>query len=118
MAHILNFMPELHGQELVYVQNLTDGFTDNQLQQFSNIYRYRRKDPNIILVATLVGFLGFAGIQRFIVGHIGMGILYFFTAGLCFIGTIVDLINYQEIAFNFNRRIADEVNAVVKSMKA
>ena len=38
-----------------------------------------------------------------------MGILFFFTAGLCFIGTIVDLINYKELAFEYNRRMADEV---------
>ncbi len=117
MAHILQFMPELQGQEMAFVQNLTKDYTDEQLQNFANIYRARRKDPNIILLTTLLGFVVVAGIQRFLVGQIGMGILYLFTAGLCFIGTIVDLINYQDIAFSYNQRVANEVNAVMGGMK-
>lgn len=109
-------MPELAGYELQHVQNLTKDYDDNKLLTFANIYRSRRRDPQLILITTLVGFLGFAGIQRILVGQIGMGIIYFFTAGLCLIGTIVDLINYQEIAFNFNRGISSEVIMHVNNM--
>jgi hypothetical protein len=42
-----------------------------------------------------------------------MGILYFFTAGLCFIGTIVDLINHKQIALEYNIKIANEVSGWV-----
>lgn len=35
-------------------------------------------------------FLGLLGIHRFYLGHIGMGILYLLTAGLCGIGWIID----------------------------
>ncbi len=108
MANILQFMPELSGYELQYVQNLTEGYTEKQMLGFSNMYRARRKDPQLILLTTLIGFVGFAGIQRFLVGQIGMGIIYFFTAGLCLIGTIVDLINYQDLAFRYNQRVAGE----------
>jgi hypothetical protein len=45
-----------------------------------------------------------------------MGILYFFTAGLCFIGTIVDAVNYQSIAFEYNRQIAGEVAPLIRTM--
>jgi len=117
MAHILQFMPELTGQELAYVQQLTKDYNDNQIQNFANIYRSRRRDPNIILLTTLLGFIVVAGIQRFLVGQIGMGILYLFTGGLCLIGTIVDLINYQNISFTFNQRMANEVNMVMKNIK-
>lgn len=116
MANILKFMPELAGYELQHVQNLTKEYDDNQLLTFANIYRTRRRDPQLILITTLVGFLGFAGIQRILCGQIGMGIIYFFTAGLCLIGTIVDLINYQEIAFNFNRGVASEVKMYADNM--
>ena len=116
MGNILKFMPELQGQELLYIQNLTKDFNDDQLMNYANIYRTRRKDPNLILVTTILGFFVVAGIQRFIVGQIGMGILYLFTAGLCLVGTIVDLINYKDIAFNYNRNVADEVSAAVGSM--
>lgn len=37
-------------------------------------------------------FLGYFGVHRFYVGKTGSGILYLFTAGLCGIGWIVDLI--------------------------
>ena len=63
----------------------------------------------MILVLTLIGFLGFAGIQRMVVDQVGMGIVYLLTLGLCFVGTIIDLINYQKMSFEYNRRMADEV---------
>jgi TM2 domain-containing membrane protein YozV len=56
-----------------------------------------------------------AGIQRFLVNQIGMGLLYLFTAGLCFVGTIVDLVNYQKLTFDYNRQIADEVALMAKN---
>ena len=37
-----------------------------------------------------------------------MGLLYFFTGGLCFIGTIIDIINYKKNAFEFNQVVAAE----------
>jgi TM2 domain-containing membrane protein YozV len=61
----------------------------------------------------LLGFVGVAGVHRFITEQIGLGILYFFTGGLCLIGTIVDLVNYQNLAFEYNRRVAHEVAAIV-----
>jgi hypothetical protein len=36
--------------------------------------------------------IGVFGIHRFYLGHIGMGILYLLTAGLCGIGVLVDII--------------------------
>ncbi|WP_461486868.1 TM2 domain-containing protein, partial [Pedobacter sp.] len=66
------------------------------------------------LLFTLLGFLGFAGIQRFVVGQIGMGILYILTCGLCFIGTIIDLINHKQITFEHNQRMVFESMQMVK----
>jgi len=37
-------------------------------------------------------FLGTLGVHRFLVGKTGTGILYIFTAGLFFIGVLVDFI--------------------------
>jgi len=113
MAKVIDVLPELQGEEMLYVQNIIKDWTDEKARMFATAYRARRKEPNLILMTALLGFLGFAGIHRMLINQIGMGILYFFTAGLCFVGTIVDLINYQKLAFEFNQQVANEVQVMV-----
>ena len=115
MANILQILPELQGEEMAYIQDIIKDLDSEKAQLFANIYRSRRRDPQLILITTILGFFVIAGVQRFLVGQIGMGLLYLFTAGLCFIGTIVDLVNYQKIAFEYNRKIADEVISMTKN---
>lgn len=115
MANILQLMPMLEGEELVYIQGVIKDMTDNQAQQFANIYNVRRKDPQTILLVTLIGFLGVAGVQRFLTNQIGLGLLYLFTGGLCVIGTIVDLVNYKKLAFEYNYDVAQQVAVMVKA---
>ena len=114
MPNIFNLLPSLEGEELMYVQEIIKNMTDSQAQQFAMAYSARRKDPTTILILALVGFLGFAGIHRFILNQIGMGILYFFTGGLCFIGTIVDLVNYKRLSFEYNSQVAQQVALMVR----
>jgi len=114
MNLIFKYLPDLQGQEMFMVQELTKSYDEEKVRDFAILYRSRRRDPNLILITALIGLLGFAGIHRFLVNQIGMGILYFFTAGLCFIGTIVDLINYQTLAFEYNQRVAHETAAIIK----
>ena len=114
MARIIDLLPEVTGEEMIYVQNIIKDMSDEQARSFANVYRTRRKDPQTILILTLLGFVCVAGIQRIILGQIGMGILYIFTGGLCLIGTIVDLVNYQKLAFEANRKAADEVAVMVR----
>ncbi|WP_025842340.1 TM2 domain-containing protein [Porphyromonas gingivicanis] len=48
-------------------------------------------------------FLGSLGIHRFYLNDVGMGVLYLLTAGLCGIGTIIDivrLVTMTEAEFN------------------
>jgi TM2 domain-containing membrane protein YozV len=113
MANVLNFMPELEPDEMAYVQSVMQNMNDAQAQQFTNIYRSRRKDPMLILITAAIGFFGAAGIHRFITGDIGMGVVYLFTAGFCFIGTIVDVINYKKLTFKYNTKEAQRAAALV-----
>jgi TM2 domain-containing membrane protein YozV len=113
MAEIYTFIPEAQGQELVMLQEITKDYNEEQMKSFVALYRSRRRDPQMILLTTILGFVVVAGIQRFIVGQIGMGLLYLFTFGLCFIGTIIDLINYQDLAFEYNRQMMMETAAVI-----
>ena len=105
---LLKLMYDTTPEELITINNFVKELSDEQIQQFVMIYRSKRKDPQTILITCLFGFVGFAGIQRFLVGEIGMGILYFLTAGLCLIGTIVDLVNHKNIALDFNQKMLAE----------
>jgi len=107
-------MPEIMGEEQMYISSLIKNLDDQKAQQFANIYRARRRDPMIILLVTLVGFLGIAGIQRFLTDQIGLGILYLLTGGICLIGTIIDLVNYKKIAFEYNQKQASQIAMMMK----
>jgi TM2 domain-containing membrane protein YozV len=109
MANVFQLMPYLEGDEMVFVQGVVKDMNDNQAQLFANAYSSRRKEPQTVLLTTCLGFVIVAGVQSFLLGHIGMGLLYLFTGGLCLIGTIVDLVNYKKLAFEYNMKVAQEV---------
>ncbi|WP_266203936.1 TM2 domain-containing protein [Pontibacter kalidii] len=109
MASILHLMPDLEPDEMGYIQTLVKPMNEDEARQFASIYRSRRREPMLLLVTTIVGFFGVAGIQRFLTGQIGMGLLYFFTGGLCLIGTIIDLVNHKRLAYEYNVKQADQV---------
>lgn len=115
---LYQLLPELDMQEMGFIQGITKNYTEQQLLNFANMYRIRRRDPQIILLTALAGFIGIAGIQRFLVNQIGMGILYLLTGGLCLIGTIVDLVNHRQLALEYNVQVAHEVASMVGQMPA
>ncbi|HRZ77724.1 MAG TPA: TM2 domain-containing protein, partial [Bacteroidales bacterium] len=92
MAQALRYIPEAEGEEMAYLQYVLDRMDDDQAFMFANVYRARRRDPNLILITCLLGFVVIAGVHRILVRQVGMGILYLLTAGLCFIGTIIDAV--------------------------
>jgi len=101
--------------EYSFIHHASAGLTDNQMQTFMLVYNSRRKNPTDILLATLLGFLGFAGLQRFMTGQIILGLLYFFTGGLLGIGTLVDLLTYKSIANDYNRHLAYECYHIARA---
>ena len=113
MARIIDVLPEVTGEEMVYLQNLVKDMDIEKARSFATAYRARRREPMLILVTALLGFVAVSGVHRFVLGQIGMGILYLFTAGLCLIGTIVDLVNYQKLALEYNSKAANEVLVMI-----
>jgi TM2 domain-containing membrane protein YozV len=107
-------LPGITPQEYSYLQTATNGLNEQQLRTFLMIYSGKRKNSSDILLFTLLGFIWIAGIQRFVIGQIGMGILYLLTGGLCFIGTIVDLINHKDLTFEHNQRMVFESLQMVR----
>lgn len=51
------------------------------------------KNRLIALILCIIGFFGFAGLHRMYVGKIGSGVLYLFTFGGFYIGTIIDTLS-------------------------
>ena len=113
MNRILQFLPEIEGEEFALLERLTDQMDEKQLQQFAIIYKSRRRDPQNVMIFAIVGLLLIPGLQRFYLGQIGWGILYLFTAGLCLIGSIIDLVNFKSMTYEFNERVANEVAQMV-----
>ena len=115
MAQVLKHLPELTGEELRYIAEILKQMSEDEAAQFAAIYRARRRDPMLVLLASLAGLFIIPGIQRFILNQIGMGLLYLFTIGLCFIGSIVDIVTYSRLAFEYNTRIAQDVLLIMNN---
>lgn len=115
MPNVMQLLPMLEPDEMIYIQNFMKEMDDTKAQQFAAVYHARRKDTQTVLIATLVGFFGIGGVQRFLLQQTAMGMLYLFTLGLCFIGTIVDLVNHRQLTLEYNIQVAREVIQLLKS---
>src|SRR3569623_674182 len=114
---LLKNLYDVTPEELITINSRTQGFSDDELTHFSMIYRSKRKDPQTILLLCLLGLVGVAGVHRLVIGHIGMGILYFFTAGLCLVGTIVDAINHKDLALEYNGKMIAETLSMLNMIR-
>ena len=107
-------LKSLSPAELVHLKQITQGLSDNKMRDFVAVYASKRREAELILLISCIGLVGFAGIHRFLLGQIGMGLLYFFTAGLCWIGTILDIINHKQLADEYNIQMANETLSMVQ----
>jgi len=114
MSKVIKYMPEIEDDEQVFIASLMKDMTEEQAAQFAHVYRTRRRDPTTTMLLALLGLIVVAGIHRFYLGQIGMGLLYLFTGGLCLVGTIVDLFNYKSLTFEYNKKQALEVANLVR----
>lgn len=112
----LMMLPGLQPDEMILIQELLKEMNETQKQQFFMLYQGKRKDQQTMLLFTAIGFLGIAGIQRFIVGDIALGIVYLVTLGFCGIGTIIDMINIKSMTYEYNRKQAFESADMVRFM--
>ena len=110
---LMMMLPGIQPNELFYLENMVNNLNEEQFNLFLSVYSSKRKSPDTILICTILGFVVVAGIQRFVLGQIAMGILYLFTGGLCLVGTIVDLVNHKTLATEYNQRQALETVAMI-----
>jgi TM2 domain-containing membrane protein YozV len=110
MAHIIaHYLPELDEPERTYIERLTAGMSHDNIQQFAAAYRQARKDPQTLRLMAIIGIIAVPGLHRFWVGQMGLGFLYLLSWGLLLFGTITDIVKYREIAFNYNRQLANRI---------
>lgn len=68
--------------------------------KFSLIQGTDLKDPTTMMLISV--FLGELGVDRFMLGNIGMGILKLCTAGCCGVLWLIDLINSKKMTWEYN----------------
>lgn len=92
----------LPAEKIVYVKEKLLSADESKFNLLSTI---EFKDPTTILLVSI--FLGPLGIDRFMLGETGMGILKLLTLGVCGILTIIDWFTVQKKAKerNFNALI-------------
>jgi len=114
-SNLFGLIPNAEPEEISYLETVVKDLNEEQLKNFSLMYSSKRKDPQTILITTLLGFIGISGVQRFLLEQTGMGVLYLFTGGLCAIGTIIDIVNYKSMTFDYNKNQAMKLLPLVKS---
>ena len=68
--------------------------------RYATISSIEFKDPTTMLLVSI--FLGELGVDRFMMGETGMGILKLLTAGLCGILWLIDLIGISKKVKDYN----------------
>lgn len=111
MTYLMSYLLEISGSERIYIQNLIAQMPPQQAEVFLIEYRRRRKDPQTVLFAAVIGLVACPGFQRFWLGEIGMGLLFLFTAGFLAMGSIIDLATYKTLARCHNERVARTILA-------
>lgn len=91
------YFPE---EKMVYLKDKLRTLDD---EKFSLISTIEFKDPTTILLISI--FLGGLGIDRFMIGDTGMGVLKLLTGGCCGILAIIDwfTISKKTKEINFNK---------------
>lgn len=86
-------------EKIMYIKEKLTAMDESKLIMLQTI---DLKDPTTILLVSI--FLGYLGIDRFMLGDIGMGILKLLTGGCCGILTIVDwfTVSKKTKELNFN----------------
>jgi TM2 domain-containing membrane protein YozV len=92
---------------VVEQQQMIAGLSDQQKMIFQSQYASERKDRTTVLVLSVL--LGHVGVDRFMIGDIGMGLLKLFTFGLCGILWLIDIFTIQGKVDDYNRAKAEEI---------
>lgn len=101
--YILTNQKYFPAEKIMYLKDKLRTMDD---EKFSLISTIDLKDPTTLLLVSI--FLGSLGIDRFMIGDTGMGILKLLTCGCCGILTLIDwfTISKKVKEVNFNKLMA------------
>lgn len=105
-------MPEF---SITEQQMMMQDLDDQQRMLFMNQYDSVKKDRGMVLILSVL--FGAFGVDRFLVGDIGLGILKLLTLGLCGIMWLIDLFLIRGRVDELNRKNANEIYQGIKLMK-
>jgi len=97
-------------------QMMMQDLTDQQKMLFSSQYESVKKDRSTVLILSVL--LGTLGVDRFMIGDVGMGLLKLFTFGLCGILWLIDIFTIRGKADDLNRKNANEIYQGIKMMSS
>jgi hypothetical protein len=93
---------------------MTKDLSEQQKMLFESQFSSAKKDRGIMLGISIV--FGYLGVDRFMLGDTGIGILKLLTFGLCGILAIIDWFKIQGMTDEYNRRKAQEILMTIKMM--
>ncbi len=91
-------------EKMMYLRDKLSSVDDSRLAVLSSV---ELKDPTTLLIISI--FVGSLGVDRFMLGDVGMGVLKLLTCGVCGVLTIIDWCTImgktRELNFNNLMRI-------------
>ena len=102
--------------ELLAVASAKDHLPDDRRQEFDTIYASHRRDYGIATVLSVLW--GLFGVDRFYIGHTGVGFAKLFTLGGLFIWAFVDLFLIRAAAADVNATTARQIATSLDSSRS
>ena len=99
----------LEGHQMNMIRERLLDLDDSKWAMLSTI---QFKDPTTLLIVSLLA--GGLGIDRFMLGDMGMGLLKLFTFGCCGVLWLIDIFTTKERTGEFNRKKATEIFQSIK----
>lgn len=93
IGNVIDDAKSLSGQPTINITNSNDSINTNTNVNAGMGIMVSPKSKMVALILCLLGFFGLSGLHRMYVGKVGSGIVHFFTFGVFFIGTVIDLIS-------------------------
>ena len=102
--------------EISQLAVLKKDLSNDERMQFDTQFSSNRKKPGTALILGL--FLGHLGIDRFYVGHTGLGVAKLLTLGGLFVWAIVDWFLIMKAARSVNENTAHQIHDSIIQMRA